>query len=180
MRLPPALSCRPGGRPGPWIAPLAGAIAIGLAVAANAAPPAPAPAPTLAGAAANFIAFRDPGGTNYLLQAPRDFAWVRLFGTKGHPVTRSTSLTCPTRRILTAGTYDYTCSFVMADYSPGTYNVAPARVLREATADAVLTVDAVHSTLRIELRPTTVHDAAAKGRHITEPARTATLRQVRL
>jgi len=166
---------------GRWLAAVAGAIAIGLAVAANGSPQAPVSGPAMAGDAVNFIAFKDRGGTNYVLQAPRDYAWFRLFGTKGHPVTRSSSLTCPTRRSATGATYGYACSFIMADYAAGTYNAARPRVMRHAEAEAVLMVDPAHSTLQIDLKATTVYDATTKPpRTTTEPARTATLTQVPL
>jgi hypothetical protein len=164
-----------------WSAALGAAITIGLAAGANGSPQPPAPAPTMAGAAVNFIAFRDRGGTNYVLQAPADYAWLRLFGTKGHPVTRSASLTCPARRTATGGKYAYACSFIMADYAPGKYNVSPPRIMRHADGDAVLTVDPANSTLQIDLKPADVYDATtAPPRRRTEPARSVTLRQVPL
>jgi hypothetical protein len=166
---------------GRWSAAAGGAIALGLVLAANASPQAAAPAPTMAGAAVNFVAFRDRGGSNYVLQAPQDYAWLRLFGTKGSPVTRSTSLTCPTRRTATGAKYTYACSLIIADYAQGKYNVARPRVMRHADGEAVLTVDRDHSTLQIDLRATTVYDATTTPpRTRTEPARSAVLRQVPL
>jgi hypothetical protein len=135
----------------------------------------------MAGTAVKFIAFRDRGGTNYVLQAPADYAWLRLFGTKGSPVTRSTSLTCPARRTAAAPKYTYACSLIIADYAAGKYNVTRPRVMRQAEGDAVLTVVPNVSTLQIDLKPTTVYDATtAPPRTRTEPARSATLRQVPL
>ena len=166
---------------GRWSAAVGAAVAIGLAAAANGSPQNPAPAPTMAGAAVNFIAFRDRGSANYVLQAPQDYAWLRLFGTKGSPVTRSTSLSCPTRRSAAGAKFTYACSLIIADYAPGKYNVARPRVMRHADGEAVLTVDRDRSTLQIDLKPTTVYDATTTPpRTRTEPARSATLRQVPL
>ena len=162
------------------IAVLAIVLGLGLGAAANGSP-APIPQPTMAGEAVNFMAFRDRGGTSYVLQAPRDYAWLRLFGTKGNPVTRSTSLACPTRRSATATTSTYACTFIIADYAPGKYNAAAPRVMRHAAAGAVLTLAPPHSTLHVDLERTTVYDARTKPpRTSAEPARSATLRQVPL
>ncbi len=182
LRPPLVLDCRPGGGShGRWIAALAGAIAFGLTVAANGSPQAPTAQPKMAGVPVNFMGFRDRGGTNYVLQAPKDYAWVRVFGNKGSPVTRSAALTCPTRRAVTGATYGYTCTFVLTDYAPGRYNVGGPRVTRRANAVVGLILDPQHSTLQIDLGTTTVIDETTKPpRTTTEPARSATLQQVRL
>ena len=132
------------------------------------------------GAAVNFMGFQDHGGTNYALQAPSDYAWIRLFGTKGDPVKRSTSLSCPKRRPLSGRAYVYACSFIIADYAPGSYGAGRPRVMRHASATAALTLDHDRSTLKIDVGPATVYAATTPPRTTTEPARTATLVQVPL
>ena len=164
---------------GPWIAAVA-ALAIGLAGAANAAPHEPVTPAMPAGEAVNFMGFQDHGGTNYALQAPRDYSWLRLFGTKGNPVTRSASLSCPKRRSASGGLYVYTCTFIVADYAPGKYNVGRPRVMRQANGTAALMLAGDHSAIKIDLGTTTVYTATMPPRTSTEPARTATLTQVPL
>ena len=156
-------------------------MAIGLTAAASSAADAPAPQPTMAGAAVRFMALRDRDGTEYALQAPSDYAWLRVFGTKGHPVTTTSSLTCPVRRSATGTTYRYACSLIVADYAPGKYNVAPPRIMRHADAEAALTLDLEHSMMKIGVKRATVYFATTTpARTAVEPARSMELAQIPL
>jgi hypothetical protein len=140
-------------------------------------PQSPPPAPPSSAVAVHFLSFTDAAGGGVLVQAPADYAWARMLGKRGTPVTRSLTLTCPARKNL-GSPITFLCTFVSADHEPGTYNVQWAKITRSGNAEATLANIGKNGLLRLFLGTATVYDTSTKpARTYTEPPRVITLTQ---